>query len=130
MNAIHGGKIKNDRIDSRKIAGLIRAGMIPMSYVYPAEMWATRDLLRRHNHDVQQSIAVDLDLIDHYNPIITNLVRYFARAAKNHNSQAFNLLETIYGIVYILALVIFSEIHEINRFPRVQEFVSHVQLVK
>ena len=31
MKAIHGGKAKNDRIDSRKIAGLLRSGMIPQS---------------------------------------------------------------------------------------------------
>jgi hypothetical protein len=50
MKAIHGGKSKNDRLDSRKIAGLLRSGMIPQAYVYPAEMHATRDLLRRRNY--------------------------------------------------------------------------------
>jgi transposase len=50
MKAIHGGKAKNDRIDSRKIAGLLRGGTFPMAYVYPAEMRATRDLLRRRNY--------------------------------------------------------------------------------
>jgi len=47
MKAIHGGKAKNDRIDSRKIAVLLRGGAIPMAYVYPQGMRATRDLLRR-----------------------------------------------------------------------------------
>src|SRR5215813_7629369 len=50
MKAIHGGKAKNDKIDSQKIAGLLRGGMIPQAYVYPAEMRATRDLLRRRTH--------------------------------------------------------------------------------
>jgi transposase len=50
MKAIHGGKAKNDRVDSRKIAGLLRAGMIPQAYVYPSEMRATRDLLRRRHY--------------------------------------------------------------------------------
>jgi transposase len=50
MKAIHGGKAKNDRIDSRKIAALMRGGNFPMAYVYPAGMRATRDLLRRRNH--------------------------------------------------------------------------------
>jgi transposase len=50
MKAIHGGKAKNDRIDSHKIATLLRGGMIPQAYVYPARMRATRDLLRRRNH--------------------------------------------------------------------------------
>jgi len=47
MKAIHGGKAKNDRIDSFKIANLIRGGNFPLAYVYPQAMRATRDLLRR-----------------------------------------------------------------------------------
>src|SRR5712691_3015455 len=50
MKAIHGGKAKNDKIDAHKIAALLRGGMIPEAYVYPAEMRATRDLLRRRMH--------------------------------------------------------------------------------
>src|ERR671922_1283894 len=47
MKAIHGGKATNDKIDSQKIAVLLRGGMLPQAYVYPAQMRATRDLLRR-----------------------------------------------------------------------------------
>ncbi len=50
MKAIHGGKAKNDWIDALKIATLLRGGMIPQAYVYPPEMRATRDLLRRRLH--------------------------------------------------------------------------------
>ena len=54
MKAIHGAKTKNDRIDSQKIALLLRAGMIPMAYVYPADMRSTRDLLRRRMYFVHK----------------------------------------------------------------------------
>ena len=47
MQAIHGGKATNDTIDSPKMAVLLRGGMRPKAYVYPAQMRATRDLLRR-----------------------------------------------------------------------------------
>ena len=47
MKAIHGGKAKNDKIDAHKIAVLLRGGMFPQADVYPSEMRATRDLLRR-----------------------------------------------------------------------------------
>src|SRR5918996_4970814 len=47
MKAIHGGKAKNDKIDAHKIAVLLRGGMLPMAYVYPPQMRAIRDLLRR-----------------------------------------------------------------------------------
>jgi transposase len=54
MKAIHGGKAKNDKIDAHKIAVLLRGGMLPQAYVYPAEMRATRDLLRRRRHLVRK----------------------------------------------------------------------------
>ena len=50
MKAIHGGKAKNDKIDAHKIAVLLRGGMLPMAYVYPALMRSTQDLLRRRMH--------------------------------------------------------------------------------
>jgi transposase len=174
MKAIHGGKTKNDRIDSRKIAGLLRSGMVPQAYVYPAEMRATRDLLRRRNYlmrrradllahiqntnsqynlpefgkkisrkvnregvverfearDVQRSIEIDLELIDHYNRLLTNLESYITRTARCHNPHALYLLKTIRGVGKIIALVILYEIHDINRFPSVQDFVSYARLVK
>ncbi len=54
MRAIHGGKAKNDKIDSHKIAVLLRGGSFPLAYVYPKEMRATRDLLRRRTHLVRK----------------------------------------------------------------------------
>jgi Transposase len=36
MNAIHGGKAQNDRVDSFKIVSLLRGGLLPQAYVYPA----------------------------------------------------------------------------------------------
>jgi transposase len=54
MKAVHGGKAKNDKIDSHKIAVLLRGGSFPVAYVYPPEMRSTRDLLRRRNHLVRK----------------------------------------------------------------------------
>jgi transposase len=54
MKAIHGGKAKNDKLDSFKIATLLRGGLVPQAYVYPAAMRATRDLLRRRLHLVRK----------------------------------------------------------------------------
>jgi len=47
LKAIHGGKNKNDRIDSEKIAHLLRTNFIPPSYVYPADKRPLRALLRQ-----------------------------------------------------------------------------------
>ena len=54
MKAIHGGKAKNDKLDSFKIASLLRGGLLPQAYVYPAAMRATRDLIRRRLHLVRK----------------------------------------------------------------------------
>jgi transposase len=174
MKAIHGGKAKNDKIDAHKIAVLLRGGMLPQAYVYPAEMRATRDLLRRRMHlmrkraellahiqntnsqynlpeigkklaykanragvaerfldpAVQKSIEVDLALIDIYDRLLTTLELDLVQTAKTHDAQTFYRLRSIPGIGKILALVLLYEIHDIHRFPRVQEFVSYCRLVK
>ena len=174
MKAIHGGKAKNDRIDSRKIAGLLRSGMIPQAYVYPPKMRSTRDLLRRRCYlvrkrsdllahiqntnsqcnlpefgrrtshrlnaewiaeqfsdpHVRRSIEVDLDLIGHLNRQITNLERFLLASAKQHDPQALRILQSVYGIGKVLSMVILYEIHDIARFPRVQDFASYARLVK
>lgn len=54
MKAIQGGQAKNDTIDSQKIAALRRGGMLPQAPVSPAQMRATRDLLRRRTHLMRQ----------------------------------------------------------------------------
>ena len=54
MKAIHGGKAKNDKVDSHKIAVLLKGGMMPTAYTYPPKMRATRDLIRRRAHFVRK----------------------------------------------------------------------------
>jgi transposase len=52
------------------------------------------------------------------------------KAAKQHDAQSLYLLQTVPGIGKILSLVLLYEIHDIERFPRVQDFVSYGRLVK
>ena len=47
LKAIHGGKNKNDRIDSEKLTHLLRSNLIPPSYVYPADKRPIRALFRQ-----------------------------------------------------------------------------------
>lgn len=49
MKCVHGGKSKSDKIDSEKIARLIRGGNFPQAYLYPPELRPIRDLLRRRH---------------------------------------------------------------------------------
>jgi transposase len=174
MKAIHGGKAKHDKIDSQKIATLLRGGMLPKASVYPAEMRATRDLLRRRTHlmrqraallahvqhtnsqynlpeigqkiaykanregvaerfddpAVQKTIAIDLERITYYDQRLSDLELFILKTAKHHDAQTLYLLQTVPGLGNILSLVLLYEIHQIDRFPRVQDFASYGRLVK
>ena len=174
MKAIHGGKSKNDRIDSHKIAALLRGGNFPLAYVYPRAMRATRDLLRRRllfarkrgellthientntqynlppmeervrttkdrgaviehfdNEHVQMSIAADVALLDEFDKVIRELELYLIHEVRNDHNANFFLLRSIPGIGEILASTLLYEIHDIERFPRVQDFLSYARLVK
>lgn len=54
VKAIHGGKNKNDRVDSEKLTHLLRSNLIPPAYVYPAEKRPLRALLRQRVTYVQR----------------------------------------------------------------------------
>ena len=79
---------------------------------------------------VQKSIEVDLALIDHYDRVLNDLELSILNTAKQHDAQTLYLLRTLPGIGKILSLVLLYEIHAIDRFPRVQDFVSYCHFVK
>ena len=58
MRCIHGGKAKNDKKDSEKIARIMLGGNFPLAYVYPPEMRAVRDLMRRRCYLVRMKSEV------------------------------------------------------------------------
>jgi hypothetical protein len=158
MQASHGGKAKNDKIAAQKIAVLLGGGMLPHAYVYPAEMRATRDLLRcrfhltrqraellapiqqtnsqyhlpeigkklayQTNRDgvaarfpepaVQQSVAVDLALIDSSDRLLRDVAWTIVQTAKEHNAQALYRLQSVPGIGKIFRLLLLYDIHDIH----------------
>lgn len=174
MRAIHGAKAKNDKIDSAKIARLLRGGDFPLAYVYPAGMREVRDLLRRRDYlvrhraeclahvrntahqgnlpalpaqirharnrtdieerfpagPVRSSVAMDLRVVDAFTPLIKDLETQVLASAKAHDAQAMAVLRSINGVGDILALTFLYEIHDIRRFPTVQDFLSYCRLVK
>ncbi len=73
---------------------------------------------------------MDLALIDHYYKLLHETELYIVKTAKIHDISAFYRLRSVHGIGKILALVILYEIHDIERFPTVQDFVSYCRLVK
>jgi transposase len=79
---------------------------------------------------VHKSIAVDLALIGHYDQLLRDVELSILTTATQHDANTLYLRRTVPGIGEILSLVLLYEIHDIHRFPRVQEFVSYRRLVK
>src|ERR671934_3010076 len=79
---------------------------------------------------VQKSVEVDLALIDHYDQLLRDVELTIVQTAKQHNAQALYRRQSVPGIGKILRLVLLYEMHDITRFPRVQDFVSYCRLVK
>jgi transposase len=79
---------------------------------------------------VQKNIAVDLALIDYYDRILSDLELSIVKTAKQHDANTVYRLRSTPGVGKILALVMLYEIHDIRRFPRVQDFVSYCRLVQ
>jgi transposase len=79
---------------------------------------------------VQKSIELDLGVIDHYDQLLHRLEHELSLIAKVHDADSYFRLRSIPGIGRILGLVILYEIHDISRFPSVQDFVSYCRLVK
>ena len=77
-----------------------------------------------------EASRVDLKLMDHYDQLLTDLELYIVGIAKEHDANAFYRLRSVPGIGKILALLILYEIHDIERFPTVHDFVSYARLVK
>ena len=79
---------------------------------------------------VQKSIAVDLALIGYDEALRRAVELPIVKTAKHHDAQTLYLLQTVPGIGKILSLVLLYEMHDIARFPRVQDCASSCRLVK
>jgi transposase len=80
--------------------------------------------------DARKSLEVDFQLIEQYDEILRDVELHLEQRAKQHDPQAYHRLRSVPGIGKILALTILYEIHDIGRFPRVQDFLSYARLVK
>ena len=164
---------KTTRSTAQKIAVLLRGGMLPQASVSPAEMRATRDLLRRRlpltrkraellahiqhtnrqytlpeigkkiadkahrggvaerfpDPAVPKSVEVDLALIDFYDQRRRDVELPIVQTATQHDAQTLYRLQSVPGIGKIFSVVLLYEMHDITRFPRVQDFVSSCRLV-
>ncbi len=99
----------------------------------------TRRILYRSNRagipeqftdpSVRKSLEADFALIEVHDRLIREVELHIVRTVKEHDPGAFLALRSVPGIGKILALTLLYEIHDIHRFPRVQDFASYARLV-
>jgi transposase len=69
-------------------------------------------------------------MIDSFNQILKPLEWHIEKTARDHDYHTLYLLRSIPGVGQILALVILYEIHDVKRFPGVQDFSSYARLIR
>jgi len=92
VHLIHGGKNKNDRIDSEKLTHLLRSNLIPPSYVYPAAKRPLRALLRQRMFYVWRRSELLARIYSHQLAHNRTLARQTSR--RNRDPWAEQLLKT------------------------------------
>jgi len=93
MRLIHGAKAKNDKIDARKVAHLLKGGNFPLAYAYPKGMRETRDLLRRRMYLVHKraELITHLEILNAQNnlPPFGKKLAYAANRSELRVAQRF-----------------------------------------
>jgi len=169
--AIASARVKNDKIDSRILAHLLRADLLPLSYVPPKSIRMQRELLRYraslvkiqtgvknrvHAMLAKNNITHDFtDLfgkqgkaflssltlpeiyrmaLDGYLSVLDELEQQIKVVNKKivvsaRDDEEARLLMTIPGVGYYSALLIKSEIGDVNRFPSAKQLCAYAGLI-
>jgi len=165
VKAIAYAKVKNDKVDARTLADLLRLDMIPECYIPSIETRELRDLARRRHYFVSTRTmfknkihaelsrrwieyskadlssqegrkrlrSLEIRAVDDYLDSIEFLDAKIGELDGQIKEQALQdkyaeLLVTVPGISYYGALLISSEIADINRFPDPEHLCSYAKL--
>jgi transposase len=165
VKAIAYAKVKNDKIDARTLADLLRLDMIPECYIPSIETREIRDLARRRHYFVSTRTmfknkihaelsrrwidyaktdlftkagrnylkSLHIDAVDDYLDSILFFDEKIVELDGEIKEQAIQdkyakLLVTVPGISYYGALLISSEIADINRFADPEHLCSYAKL--
>ena len=160
VKAIAQAKVKTDKIDSETLTHLLRADLLPESYVPPRDIRELREVVRRRAFPVRmrtmlknrihsdlakrgislgappfsktgKSLLQDLGLeaVDQVIPVMDVLDKQIGKISwgmrrmcgENPNAE---LLTTIPGVGYYIALLLVSEIGDVRRFPDAEKLCS------
>ena len=79
---------------------------------------------------MHKSLDLDLALITYDDQLLNDVARSMVKTAKHHDAHTLYLLQTVPGIGKILSLVLLYAMHDMARFPTVQDVVAYCRLVK
>jgi transposase len=79
---------------------------------------------------VQKNAAANLAIVERLDTVIADLEQYLTRTAKIDSLQTNHRLQTIPGVGKLLALILLYEMHDVQRFERVGQFLSYARLVR
>lgn len=165
VKAIAEAKVKTDKVDSEILAHLLRANLLPESYVPPMDIRELREMVRRRSFLVgmrtklKNRIHAELAKrgIDLETPLFTRRGRELLRSLRieavdqllpvmdaldvqiicisgslrrmSGEDERARLLTTIPGVDYYVAMLIVSEIGDVNRFPSAEKLCGYSGLV-
>ena len=164
VKAIAYARVKTDKVDARMLADLLRAGMIPESYVPDRVVREVRDLVRRRRYMVglrtmlKNKVHAEMATrwVKYEGDLFTEEGRIYLRSLKipavddyldtieflsgkireldekvrplAESDRYARLLMTIPGVGHYSALLISSEIADIDRFPDHEHLCSYANL--
>lgn len=169
--AIAAARIKNDKVDSKILADLLRTNMLPMAYIQPRDIRDLKELVRQRAHYVElrtriknkihsvlfktntqhsftnlygkagmewlQKIKVrdiyrqELDRYLVTLNLLNKQIDEISEVIKNTAKSDYDcqLLMTIAGISFYLALMIKAEIGDISRFANANKLCAYAGLI-
>ncbi len=148
MKAISQNKQKNGKLDAKTIAELLKTNFFPevyshiqmVAHQYAIDGIGSEQVKNKNNRDrlidifktegLLSMITPDLDVIDSLSPAIAKLEKEIKDNAIHYNPKDFLLLQTTPGIGEMLALIVLYETHDIQRFPRHQNYASYSRVVR
>ena len=165
VKAIAEAKVKTDKVDSETLAHLLRANLLPESYVPPMDIRELREMVRRRSFlvgmrtklknrihaelakrgiDLETPLftrrgrellrSLSLEAVDQLLPVMDALdvqiicISGSLRRMSGEDLRA-QLLTTIPGVGYYVAMLIVSEIGDVNRFPSAEKLCGYSGLV-
>ena len=140
LKAIAAGKRKNDQVDARKIADLLRCDYFPECHMAAPEVRDRRRVLRFRNLLVRQAVRMKnkvsgllMEAGIEYNKGKLHQKKYFSQLLRvlEHDpllAARVERLMTIPAVGTILALTWALEVGDIHRFPSLKHVVSYCGL--